>query len=229
VTHRVFYLPFKLTCADTLPCLVLYYMMLPAFSFAQMRMRCRQPVLIQGDTGVGKTALLRNLCKIVQWELHVLDVHGGLTVSNRQSNGCNALMSDNFNELHRLYENIVPVNSSTAHRRCVVRNVLGQICDHVCHHTVHAGHYFVISCAFASIHAAVIHEQDSDITEWMQQHIALCARHTPVSKLVLMLDEINTCNSLGLFKEILCDRYALHLLTSSDHVSLLAATDTSTF
>jgi ABC-type uncharacterized transport system fused permease/ATPase subunit len=62
----------------------------------QMRMRCRQPVLIQGDTGVGKTALLRNLCKILQWELHVLDVHGGLTVSNRQSNCCNASVTKKF-------------------------------------------------------------------------------------------------------------------------------------
>jgi MoxR-like ATPase len=56
-----------------------------AYFVLQMRMRCRQPVLIQGDTGVGKTALLRNLCKILQWELHVLDVHGGLTVSNGQA------------------------------------------------------------------------------------------------------------------------------------------------
>jgi hypothetical protein len=77
----------------------------------------------------------------------------------------------------------------------------------------------IILCA---LHATAMHEQDSDITAWMQQHIATCIHHTqqnPVSKLVLMLDEINTCNSLGLFKEILCDRYALHLLTSSDYVT----------
>jgi MoxR-like ATPase len=61
---------------------VITYHYLTYFVMIQMRMRCRQPVLIQGDTGVGKTALLRNLCKILQWELHVLDVHGGLTVRN---------------------------------------------------------------------------------------------------------------------------------------------------
>lgn len=49
--------------------------------------------------------------------------------------------------------------------------------------------------------------EDSDIISWMDQRIAIAKKmRDPNERLVLFLDEVNTCNSMGLFKEIVCDR-----------------------
>jgi E3 ubiquitin-protein ligase RNF213 len=48
---------------------------------------------------------------------------------------------------------------------------------------------------------------DEDIVEWMSQKIIIANRMTDqTERIVIFLDEINTCNCMGLFKEIVCDR-----------------------
>jgi hypothetical protein len=113
----------------------------------QLRLKFNLPVIIMGETGCalysgragqrssdagasarcGKSSLIRNLCAILGFPLHTLNVHGGMT--------------------------------------------------------------------------------DEDIITWMEQRIAT-ARNMDQSadKLVVFFDEVNTCNSMGLFKEIVCDR-----------------------
>ncbi len=44
---------------------------------------------------------------------------------------------------------------------------------------------------------------DNDILKWMGARIIDCSRH---HRVVAFLDEVNTTNSMGLFKEIVCDR-----------------------
>ncbi len=46
---------------------------------------------------------------------------------------------------------------------------------------------------------------DNDIISWMQERIDECALW-PNERIVVFLDEVNTCNSMGLFKEIICDQ-----------------------
>jgi E3 ubiquitin-protein ligase RNF213 len=49
--------------------------------------------------------------------------------------------------------------------------------------------------------------EDQDIIGWMSQKIVIANRMTdPTERIVVFLDEINTCNCMGLFKEIVCDR-----------------------
>jgi E3 ubiquitin-protein ligase RNF213 len=60
-----------------------------------------------------------------------------------------------------------------------------------------------------SLHILNIHGgmEDEDIVSWMSQKIAIANRMTdPTERIVVFLDEINTCNCMGLFKEIVCDR-----------------------
>ena len=44
----------------------------------QLRLRARLPVVVMGETGCGKSSLVRNLCKILGAPLHTLNVHGGM-------------------------------------------------------------------------------------------------------------------------------------------------------
>lgn len=93
----------------------------------QLRLRFNLPVIIMGETGCGKSTLMRNLCAILGAPLHTLNVHGGM--------------------------------------------------------------------------------DDRDILAWMTERVALARRMTdPTERLVVFFDEINTCNSMGLFKEMVCDR-----------------------
>ena len=48
--------------------------------------------------------------------------------------------------------------------------------------------------------------EDRDIIEWMQLRIAEAKAIGDHEILVVFLDEVNTCNCMGLFKEMLCDR-----------------------
>lgn len=40
--------------------------------------RFNLPVVISGETGCGKSTLIRNLCAIMGTPLHILNVHGGM-------------------------------------------------------------------------------------------------------------------------------------------------------
>ncbi|CAM9251391.1 unnamed protein product, partial [Phaeothamnion confervicola] len=92
-----------------------------------LRLQCGMPVIIMGETGCGKSALVRNLCRIIGTELHVLNIHGGTT--------------------------------------------------------------------------------DDDVLTWMRTRLRTHHRGGGGGggALTLFLDEVNACNSLGLFKEIVCD------------------------
>lgn len=60
-----------------------------------------------------------------------------------------------------------------------------------------------------SLHILNIHGgmEDDDIIQWMSQKIALANKMIdPTERIIVLLDEINTCNCMGLFKEIVCDR-----------------------
>ena len=48
--------------------------------------------------------------------------------------------------------------------------------------------------------------EDIDITSWMHEKIRIAQRMPEGGRLIVFLDEINTCNCMGLFKEIVCDR-----------------------
>lgn len=79
-----------------------------------------------GETGCGKTALIKYMCGFLQVPLHILNVHGGIT--------------------------------------------------------------------------------SDDIITWMAAPIAE-ARSQPGQEVYVFFDEINTCNCMSLFKNILCDGY----------------------
>ena len=96
-----------------------------------LRMRCGLPVIVMGETGCGKSSLMRATSTILGFRLHTLNIHGGLA--------------------------------------------------------------------------------DDDIVEFVE-HVLVEVAESPkvndygeVQTHVLFFDEVNTCNSMGLFKEILCD------------------------
>eukprot|EP01052_Picozoa_sp_SAG31_P002290 SAG31_NODE_80_length_27188_cov_42.623869_5_plen_2141_part_00 len=43
-----------------------------------MRMKCGLPVIVMGETGCGKSSLMRSMCAILGWRLHTLNIHGGM-------------------------------------------------------------------------------------------------------------------------------------------------------
>jgi RZ type zinc finger domain/AAA domain (dynein-related subfamily) len=91
----------------------------------QQRLKNNLPVIIMGETGCGKSSLIRQLCAIIRAPLRTLNIHGGM--------------------------------------------------------------------------------EDHHILEWMRYVIAeACA--FPRERIVVFLDEVNTCNCMGLFKEMVCDR-----------------------
>eukprot|EP01124_Arcella_intermedia_P034928 TRINITY_DN8767_c0_g1_i1.p1 TRINITY_DN8767_c0_g1~~TRINITY_DN8767_c0_g1_i1.p1 ORF type:complete len:3649 (-),score=794.98 TRINITY_DN8767_c0_g1_i1:25-9951(-) len=92
----------------------------------QLRVKCNIPVVIMGETGCGKTSLVKYLCEFINVPLHKLDVHGGIT--------------------------------------------------------------------------------DEYILDWMQKPIS-DARKNRGQDIYVFFDEINTCNSMSLFKSIVCDNY----------------------
>ncbi len=48
--------------------------------------------------------------------------------------------------------------------------------------------------------------EDAHIIAWLQERIVEAESLGPMERLIVFLDEVNTCNSMGLFKEIVCDR-----------------------
>lgn len=45
------------------------------------RLRSSQPVLIMGETGVGKTAVISYLANLIKFDFKVLNIHAGITES----------------------------------------------------------------------------------------------------------------------------------------------------
>jgi len=109
----------------------------------QLRMKFNLPVIIMGETGCGKSSLIRNLCALLGATLHTLNVHGGMT--------------------------------------------------------------------------------DEDIVTWMREKIQLALlMGASDERIVVFFDEVNTCNSMGLFKEIVCDR-CMDGLVVPDNIKIIAA------
>jgi len=90
------------------------------------RSRTGLPVIIMGETGCGKSTLIRNMCAVLGCPLKTLNVHGGM--------------------------------------------------------------------------------EDRDIISWMEKQIQTARRLRGDDRIIVFLDEVNTCNCMGLFKEIICDR-----------------------
>ena len=96
-----------------------------------LRMRCGLPVIVMGETGCGKSSLMRATSTILGFKLHTLNIHGGL--------------------------------------------------------------------------------EDADIVEFVDDVLADVASsptvndYGEVQQHILFFDEVNTCNSMALFKEIVCD------------------------
>jgi MoxR-like ATPase len=44
-----------------------------------LRLRYKMPVVIMGETGCGKSSLMRSMCTILSWRLYTLNIHGGMT------------------------------------------------------------------------------------------------------------------------------------------------------
>ncbi len=59
--------------------------------------------------------------------------------------------------------------------------------------------------------------EDKDIIDWMNKRIRQAKKIR--SRVIVFLDEINTCNCMGLFKEIMCDR-SLNGVKIPDEVNL---------
>lgn len=109
----------------------------------QLRMKFNLPVIIMGETGCGKSSLIRNLCAILGAALHTLNVHGGM--------------------------------------------------------------------------------HDEDIIEWMTRRIEIAANMRDRNeRVIVFLDEVNTCNCMGLFKEIVCDR-CMNGVPLPDNIKVIAA------
>jgi len=90
------------------------------------RIRAGLPVIIMGETGCGKSSLIRQLCALAKLPLHTLNIHGGM--------------------------------------------------------------------------------DDRQVLDWMQAQVQFVRGMHASRRLIVFLDEVNTCNSMALFKEITCDR-----------------------
>ena len=74
----------------------------------------------------------------------------------------------------------------------------------------------------APLHILNIHGgmEDKDIIDWMNKRIQQAKKVR--TRIIVFLDEINTCNCMGLFKEIVCDR-TLNGVRLPDEIKLIAA------
>lgn len=90
-----------------------------------LRIHGHQPVIIMGETGCGKTSLIRFLSKICQIDFHVLSIHAGVTeemIINRVS-ASDSKAKSNFTRCIWLF--LDEINTC---------DHLGLICDVICHH-----------------------------------------------------------------------------------------------
>jgi hypothetical protein len=112
------------------------------------RLKFGLPAVVMGETGCGKSSLMRSMCSILTWRLYTLNIHGGMT--------------------------------------------------------------------------------DKAIIEWMQG-VLTTIEGSPDKNMfgqevthVIFLDEVNTCNCMALFNEIICDR-TMDGVPIPEHVRIVAA------
>eukprot|EP00656_Telonema_subtile_P027205 TRINITY_DN2923_c0_g1_i1.p1 TRINITY_DN2923_c0_g1~~TRINITY_DN2923_c0_g1_i1.p1 ORF type:complete len:2755 (-),score=765.54 TRINITY_DN2923_c0_g1_i1:91-8355(-) len=109
----------------------------------QMRLKYDLPVVISGETGCGKSSVIKQMCAVTGMRLRTIDIHGGIT--------------------------------------------------------------------------------DSDIVAWMNERLTEAAQiEHPMGKLVVFFDEVNTCNCMGLFKEIVCD-HSMNGVQLPSNIKVIAA------
>lgn len=90
-----------------------------------LRIHGHQPVIIMGETGCGKTSLIRFLSNICQIDFHILSIHAGVTeemIINRV-NASDSKAKSNFKRCVWLF--LDEINTC---------DHLGLICDVICHH-----------------------------------------------------------------------------------------------
>eukprot|EP00468_Gymnochlora_sp_CCMP2014_P001514 CAMPEP_0167741726 /NCGR_PEP_ID=MMETSP0110_2-20121227/1016_1 /TAXON_ID=629695 /ORGANISM="Gymnochlora sp., Strain CCMP2014" /LENGTH=5340 /DNA_ID=CAMNT_0007625809 /DNA_START=69 /DNA_END=16091 /DNA_ORIENTATION=- len=92
----------------------------------QLRLKNGLPVMVMGETGCGKSSLIKQLTAILRTPLRTLNIHGGM--------------------------------------------------------------------------------EAEDVVEWMRLRVSEAEMLREEERVVIFLDEVNTCNCMGLFKEIICDR-----------------------
>jgi hypothetical protein len=70
-----------------------------------------------------------------------------------------------------------------------------------------------------NVHGGV---EDSDIITFMNNSINVARNISENERIIVFLDEINTCNCMGLFKEIVCDR-SMNGINLPDNIKIIAA------
>lgn len=90
-----------------------------------LRIQGRQPIIIMGETGCGKTSLIRFLSLICHVDFEILSIHAGVTeeVILRRINECDAKAKKNFGRSMWLF--LDEINTC---------DHLGLISDVICHH-----------------------------------------------------------------------------------------------
>ncbi|KNC55646.1 uncharacterized protein AMSG_01915 [Thecamonas trahens ATCC 50062] len=108
-----------------------------------LRLKYGLPVVISGETGCGKSSLIKQLCAILGYRLRILNIHGGMDAP--------------------------------------------AICS------------------------------------WMHDRLAEAADLvSPTDRIVVFFDEVNTCNCMGLFKELVCD-HSMDGVTLPASIKIIAA------
>lgn len=89
-----------------------------------LRIQGHQPIIIMGETGCGKTSLIRYLSMICQIKLHILSIHAGVTGETiiERVTKCDSDAKANFK--HNFWLFLDEINTC---------DHLGLICDVVCH------------------------------------------------------------------------------------------------
>lgn len=90
-----------------------------------LRIQGHQPIIIMGETGCGKTSLIRYLSKICQIDFQILSIHAGVTEETimKRVTECDKKAKENFKLSVWLF--LDEINTC---------DHLGLICDVVCHH-----------------------------------------------------------------------------------------------
>lgn len=90
-----------------------------------LRIQGHQPVIIMGETGCGKTSLIRFLSTICQIDFHVLSIHAGVTEEKiiKRVNESDNIAKSNFKRCVWLF--LDEINTC---------DHLGLVCDVICHH-----------------------------------------------------------------------------------------------
>lgn len=90
-----------------------------------LRIQGHQPIIIMGETGCGKTSLIRYLSKICQIDCQILSIHAGVTEETiiKRIDECDGKAKANFKKIVWLF--LDEINTC---------DHLGLICDVICHH-----------------------------------------------------------------------------------------------